>query len=51
MDHLTNPELVRQFEWDTQKVQRYNGNEFSRVFTEPWTGDRWWEIQVRSKKT
>ena len=44
-----NPELVRQFEWDAQRVQRYDGNGFIPAYTEPWTGRRWWEIQVRRK--
>ena len=47
LDYLLNPELVRQFEWDAQKVSRHDGKDFTRVYTEPWTGDRWWEIQVR----
>jgi len=25
MDHLINPEVVKQFEWDVQKVYRYDG--------------------------
>jgi len=48
MDHLTNPDIVRQFEWDAQTVQRYDGKEFTRVYTEPWTGDRFSEVQVCS---
>ena len=48
MDHLKNPDIVRQFEWDAQKVERYDGEEFTRVYTEPWTGDRFWEVQVCS---
>jgi len=47
MDHLTNPEIVRHFEWDAQKVFRYDGERHTRVFTEPWTGNRFWDIQVR----
>ena len=46
MDHLMNKEVVSQFEWDSQKVQRYDGKGFTRVYTEPWTGDRFWEVQV-----
>ena len=46
MDHLMNKEVVSQFEWDSQKVQRYDGEGFTRVYTEPWTGDRFWEVQV-----
>jgi hypothetical protein len=47
LDHLTDPELVRHFEWDAQKVFRVDdkGNR-TRVFTEPWTGKRFWDVQV-----
>ena len=47
MDHLTNPEVVQHFEWDAQKVFRYDGQHYTRVFTEPWTAKRFWDIQVR----
>ena len=46
MDHLTDPEVVRHFEWDAQKVFRHKNGKRSRIFTEPWTGDRFWDIQV-----
>lgn len=48
IDHLLNPDIVRQFEWDAQRVERYDGKDFTRVYTEPWTGNRFWEVQVRS---
>ena len=48
MDHLTDPELVCKFEWDAQKVFKYHDGGRSQIFTEPWTGKRFWEIQVRS---
>jgi hypothetical protein len=47
MDHLTDPEIVRHFEWDAQKIFRYDGTEYKRVYTEPWTGKRFWDIQVK----
>ena len=46
LDHLTDPELVRHFEWDAQKVFRYHDGKRSQIFTEPWTGSRFWEIQA-----
>lgn len=46
MDHLINPEIVRQFEWDAQKVSRYDGENYSRIYTEPWTGKHFWDVQV-----
>ena len=48
MDHLVDPEVVRHFEWDAQKVFRYDGKRYTQIFTEPWTGKRFWEIQVRT---
>ena len=48
MDHLINPEIVKQFEWDAQKVYRYDGKQSKRIFTEPWTGKRFWNIQVKT---
>jgi len=47
MDHLNNPEIVKQFEWDAQKVYRFDGECSKRIFTEPWTGKRFWKIQVK----
>lgn len=47
MDHLTDPDIVKQFEWDAQKVSRYDGERSSRIFTEPWTGKRFWDAQVK----
>ena len=47
MDHLIDPELVRHFEWDVQKVSRYDGEHYTRIYTEPWTGTRFWDTQVR----
>ena len=48
MDHLVDPEIVRHFEWDAQKISRYDGQDYSRIFTEPWTGTRFWDVQVGS---
>lgn len=48
MDHLIDPEIVRHFEWDAQKVSRYDGEHSTRIFTEPWTGKRFWDIQVNT---
>ena len=46
MDHLVNPEIVKNFEWDAQKVFRRSGGKRTRIYTEPWTGNRFWDIQV-----
>jgi hypothetical protein len=48
LDHLIDPELIQHFEWDAQKVFRFSGGKFTQIFTEPSTGNRLWDIQVRN---
>ncbi|KAG2114095.1 hypothetical protein BD769DRAFT_1630026 [Suillus cothurnatus] len=45
LDLLDNPLLAPQFVWDACRVYKRNDTEFERFFNEPWTGDRWWDIQ------
>ncbi|KAF9783985.1 hypothetical protein BJ322DRAFT_1007764 [Thelephora terrestris] len=47
LDHLVDPDLVRQFEWDARKVFRYNKEKdtYVQLYTEPWTGKRFWDVQ------
>ncbi|KAG2151772.1 hypothetical protein BD769DRAFT_1623523 [Suillus cothurnatus] len=45
LDLLDNPLLAPQFVWDACHVYKRNDTEFERFFDEPWTGDRWWDIQ------
>ncbi|KAI6143422.1 hypothetical protein BKA82DRAFT_4331282 [Pisolithus tinctorius] len=47
LDLLSNPLLAPHFVWDAQRVFRHNGHEYERFYSEPWTGDRWWDIQSR----
>lgn len=45
-DLVTDSELIKEFHWDAENLSKFNGKEFSRFVHEPWTGDRWWEVQV-----
>ncbi|KAG1850743.1 hypothetical protein C8R48DRAFT_750083 [Suillus tomentosus] len=45
LDLLDNPLLAPQFVWDACRVYKRNDTEFEHFFDEPWTGDRWWDIQ------
>ncbi|KAF8127384.1 hypothetical protein EV363DRAFT_1401113 [Boletus edulis] len=45
LDLLSNPLLAPHFIWDAQRLYKHNGTEYERFYTEPWTGDRWWNIQ------
>jgi hypothetical protein len=47
LDLVKNKVLADEFEWDAQKLYKHDGNEFVRFVDEPWTGDRFYEFQVR----
>ncbi|KAI5981570.1 hypothetical protein EDD15DRAFT_2391765 [Pisolithus albus] len=47
LDLLSNPLLAPHFTWDAQRLFKYDGNTYERFYSEPWTGDRWWNIQSR----
>ncbi|TFK18308.1 hypothetical protein FA15DRAFT_603515, partial [Coprinopsis marcescibilis] len=47
---LEDRSIVSRFEWDAQQIYRKNLEQdgtrsHSRMFTEPWTADAWWETQ------
>ena len=46
VDLLNNPHLAPHFVWDAERLYKHNGAEFERFYDEPWTADRWWDIQV-----
>ena len=45
---LKDEDLIHHFVWDAQHISKFSGSSGSwvRAFDEPWTGDRFWEIQV-----
>ncbi|KAI5998520.1 hypothetical protein F5J12DRAFT_906856 [Pisolithus orientalis] len=45
LDLLTDPQLAPHFVWDAEWVYKHNGEEYERFYGEPWTCDRWWDIQ------
>ncbi|KIN94997.1 hypothetical protein M404DRAFT_34563 [Pisolithus tinctorius Marx 270] len=46
LDLLQNSSLAPHFVWDAQQLFKHDGERYERFYTEPWTGDRWWDIQV-----
>jgi hypothetical protein len=46
LDLVENQSLARHFEWDAQKLYKYDGKKFIRFIHEPWTAARFWEVQV-----
>ncbi|KAI6018238.1 hypothetical protein BKA83DRAFT_4058382, partial [Pisolithus microcarpus] len=46
MDILQDPLLQPHFIWDAQCLYKHNSECCEHFINEPWTGDRWWNIQV-----
>ncbi|KAF8435941.1 hypothetical protein L210DRAFT_3505938 [Boletus edulis BED1] len=42
---LTNLHLAPHFTWDAEHLYKCDGEQFERFIDEPWTADRWWDIQ------
>ncbi|EPQ59880.1 hypothetical protein GLOTRDRAFT_103770 [Gloeophyllum trabeum ATCC 11539] len=45
LDLLREEHLMKYWHWDAQRCYKYSGSEFKRFLYEPWTADRWWDIQ------
>ncbi|KAK0463043.1 uncharacterized protein EV420DRAFT_1639134 [Desarmillaria tabescens] len=45
LDILQDPVLVPHLVWDAQKLFRHQGRTSERFYTEPWTGNIFWEVQ------
>jgi len=45
---LLNPELIKEFRWDAEKLYKYDGEKWVRFIDEPWMADGWWAFQVSS---
>ncbi|KIK74298.1 hypothetical protein PAXRUDRAFT_791186, partial [Paxillus rubicundulus Ve08.2h10] len=58
LDMLTNPLLAPHFVWDAQRLFKHDGQEVGvlvleftvlchkHFYTEPWMGERWWDVQA-----
>jgi hypothetical protein len=40
------PFLVPHFQWDAQRLSKFDGTKYVRFIDEPTTADRFWDIQV-----
>ncbi|KAF7980011.1 hypothetical protein HWV62_40118 [Athelia sp. TMB] len=47
VDH---PRLAPQFTWDAERISKWNGYKWVRVYHEPWTADHWWSVQSQLPK-
>ncbi|TFK39111.1 hypothetical protein BDQ12DRAFT_698231 [Crucibulum laeve] len=51
LDLIQDCHLAPFFEWDAQKLFKFNGERFIQYFHEPWTGNRFWDAQSSIPKT
>ncbi|KAF8956124.1 hypothetical protein BDZ97DRAFT_1907300 [Flammula alnicola] len=42
---LVDPSLIHQFQWQAQRLYKFNGQRFERFIDEPWTANAWWNYQ------
>ena len=40
------PKLAPHFEWNSQRLYKFDGEKFVRFFDEPWTGELLWAMEV-----
>ena len=45
---LRDSRLQPHFTWDAKRLYKFDGDAFERFIDEPWTADRYYEIQVNS---
>ncbi|KAG1766129.1 hypothetical protein EV702DRAFT_1204297 [Suillus placidus] len=45
LDLLQDPLLVPHFVWDAQRLYKHDGAHYECFYHEPWTADRWWNVQ------
>ncbi|KIK41608.1 hypothetical protein CY34DRAFT_85128 [Suillus luteus UH-Slu-Lm8-n1] len=45
LDLLQDPLLAPHFVWDAQRLYKHDGAHYERFYHEPWTADRWWNVQ------
>ncbi|RDB28873.1 hypothetical protein Hypma_015251 [Hypsizygus marmoreus] len=50
LDVLRDPIIGPHIHWDAERLYKHNGNAFERFIHEPWTADRWWDIQSELPK-
>ena len=46
LDQVKNPLLASHFQWDAQRLYKYNGSSWIQFVDEPYTASRMWDVQV-----
>ncbi|KZP29511.1 hypothetical protein FIBSPDRAFT_727366 [Athelia psychrophila] len=44
---LNHPRLIKEFTWDAQRISKWDGSRWERLWHEPWTAGYWWELQSK----
>ena len=47
VDTIKHPLVGPHFVWDAQRLSKFDGKEWVRFVDEPWTANRFWDVQVR----
>ena len=47
LELLQHEELIHAFQWDAQRLFKFDGTRFEQFIDEPWTADDWWNIQSK----
>lgn len=47
LDLLSDSRVAPHIVWDAERLYKFDGSKFVRFYDEPWTGDRFWNVQVR----
>ena len=47
VDTIKHPLVGPHFVWDAQRLSKFNGKEWVWFVDEPWTANRFWDVQVR----
>lgn len=44
---VNHPRLINEFTWDAQKISKWDGFRWERLWHEPWTASDWWTLQKK----
>ena len=46
LQQVKDPHLAPHFHWDAQHLSKFDGATWVRFFDEPWTADKFYDVQV-----
>ena len=46
ISQVQDPNLAEHFHWDAQKISKFTGQRWERIYEEPWMCEKFWDVQV-----